>query len=282
MSVRGSSPPCSTQGHDVVAATRNPARLADFGWYDRVTGVALDAHNPESVRHAFAAAGPGRRRLLPGARHRAARLSRGGQSRRGHRGERGQGGRGAPDRVPGRVRARRRRSLRTSDQPRRSRRGAERRRRSRRGLAGCGDDHRLGLDVVRDAALRRRPVPADADAGVVGQSDRPDLDQRCPLLPRRGRRRRRACRGLRHRRSGDVDLRRPAAGIRATLRQVARRTAVSTVWTPAGVAGDVGGAAGARRAGLRSRGIARPSDDGLRERPSRSGARPARRPGRDR
>ena len=44
-------------GHDVVAATRNPARLADFGWHDRVTGVALDAHNRESARHAFAAAG---------------------------------------------------------------------------------------------------------------------------------------------------------------------------------------------------------------------------------
>jgi uncharacterized protein YbjT (DUF2867 family) len=45
-------------GHDVAAASRNPARLTDFGWYDRVTGVALDAHNSESVRHAFAAAGP--------------------------------------------------------------------------------------------------------------------------------------------------------------------------------------------------------------------------------
>jgi uncharacterized protein YbjT (DUF2867 family) len=45
-------------GHSVVAATRNPARLANFGWYDDVTGVALDAHNAESVRHAFADAGP--------------------------------------------------------------------------------------------------------------------------------------------------------------------------------------------------------------------------------
>jgi uncharacterized protein YbjT (DUF2867 family) len=46
------------EGHDVVAATRNPARLADFGWHDRVTGVALDAHNQESARHAFAEVGP--------------------------------------------------------------------------------------------------------------------------------------------------------------------------------------------------------------------------------
>ena len=46
------------EGHDVIAATRNPARLADFGWHDRVTGVALDAHNQESARHAFESAGP--------------------------------------------------------------------------------------------------------------------------------------------------------------------------------------------------------------------------------
>jgi uncharacterized protein YbjT (DUF2867 family) len=45
-------------GHDVVVATRSPARLAKFGWQDRVTGVALDAHNQESARHAFATAGP--------------------------------------------------------------------------------------------------------------------------------------------------------------------------------------------------------------------------------
>jgi len=45
-------------GHDVVAATRNPDRLADFGWHDQVTGVALDAHNAESARHAFDSAGP--------------------------------------------------------------------------------------------------------------------------------------------------------------------------------------------------------------------------------
>lgn len=45
------------EGHDVVAATRNPSRLAGFGWHDRVTGVALDAHNQESARHAFAEAG---------------------------------------------------------------------------------------------------------------------------------------------------------------------------------------------------------------------------------
>jgi uncharacterized protein YbjT (DUF2867 family) len=46
------------EGHDVVAATRNPDRLADFGWHDQVTGVALDAHNAESARHAFDAVGP--------------------------------------------------------------------------------------------------------------------------------------------------------------------------------------------------------------------------------
>ena len=45
-------------GHEVVAATRDPGRLAGFGWHDKVTGVALDADDPTSVRAAFAAAGP--------------------------------------------------------------------------------------------------------------------------------------------------------------------------------------------------------------------------------
>ncbi len=46
------------EGHDVVAASRNPNRLKDFGWYDEVTAVALDAHNQESARKAFAQTGP--------------------------------------------------------------------------------------------------------------------------------------------------------------------------------------------------------------------------------
>ena len=46
------------EGHDVVAATRNPDRLADFGWCRDVTGVALDARDEASARAAFAAAGP--------------------------------------------------------------------------------------------------------------------------------------------------------------------------------------------------------------------------------
>lgn len=45
-------------GHDVVAASRNPGRLADFGWHDRVSTVALDAHDEDSARQAFADAGP--------------------------------------------------------------------------------------------------------------------------------------------------------------------------------------------------------------------------------
>lgn len=46
------------EGHDVVAATRNPDRLADFGWDGHVTGVALDAHDETSAKTAFANAGP--------------------------------------------------------------------------------------------------------------------------------------------------------------------------------------------------------------------------------
>ena len=45
-------------GHEVFAATRNPGRLAGFGWHDKITGVALDADDPTSVRAAFAAGGP--------------------------------------------------------------------------------------------------------------------------------------------------------------------------------------------------------------------------------
>ena len=46
------------EGYDVVAATRNPDRLTDFGWYRDVTGVALDARDEASARAAFIAAGP--------------------------------------------------------------------------------------------------------------------------------------------------------------------------------------------------------------------------------
>jgi uncharacterized protein YbjT (DUF2867 family) len=45
-------------GHEVLAATRDPARLAQFGWYDDVTPVRLDAADADSARAAFAGAGP--------------------------------------------------------------------------------------------------------------------------------------------------------------------------------------------------------------------------------
>jgi uncharacterized protein YbjT (DUF2867 family) len=47
-----------TAGHQVVAATRDPSRLAGFGWHDDVTAVELDASDAESARAALAAAGP--------------------------------------------------------------------------------------------------------------------------------------------------------------------------------------------------------------------------------
>ncbi|OBF34064.1 NAD-dependent epimerase [Mycobacterium sp. ACS1612] len=46
------------EGHGVIAASRNPARLADFGWYDQIAAVALDAHDEASAEQAFADAGP--------------------------------------------------------------------------------------------------------------------------------------------------------------------------------------------------------------------------------
>lgn len=44
--------------HEVVAATRNPARLKRFGWIHDVTPVKLDAADPASLASAFAGAGP--------------------------------------------------------------------------------------------------------------------------------------------------------------------------------------------------------------------------------
>jgi uncharacterized protein YbjT (DUF2867 family) len=45
-------------GYQVLAATRDPARLERMGWFDDVTPVSLDASDVESVRGAFDAAGP--------------------------------------------------------------------------------------------------------------------------------------------------------------------------------------------------------------------------------
>ena len=47
-----------SEGHEVVVASRNTARLAHFGWYGDVTAVALDAHDPASAQETFAEAGP--------------------------------------------------------------------------------------------------------------------------------------------------------------------------------------------------------------------------------
>jgi uncharacterized protein YbjT (DUF2867 family) len=47
-----------SQGHEVVAASRNIDRLADFGWFDEVTTVELDAHDPASARAALTETGP--------------------------------------------------------------------------------------------------------------------------------------------------------------------------------------------------------------------------------
>lgn len=44
-------------GHEVVAATRNPEKLGRFGWCDRVTAVVFDADDPTSVETALAVSG---------------------------------------------------------------------------------------------------------------------------------------------------------------------------------------------------------------------------------
>ena len=45
-------------GHDVVAATRDPSKLGQFGWCDRVQAVYLDADDPSSAAAAFTVAAP--------------------------------------------------------------------------------------------------------------------------------------------------------------------------------------------------------------------------------
>jgi uncharacterized protein YbjT (DUF2867 family) len=45
-------------GHEVVAATRDPEKLGRFGWCDNVTAVVFDADDPTSIETAFAVAGP--------------------------------------------------------------------------------------------------------------------------------------------------------------------------------------------------------------------------------
>jgi uncharacterized protein YbjT (DUF2867 family) len=44
-------------GHQVLAATRDPARLARMGWFDDVTAVRLDASDADAVRAALAGVG---------------------------------------------------------------------------------------------------------------------------------------------------------------------------------------------------------------------------------
>jgi uncharacterized protein YbjT (DUF2867 family) len=46
-----------SQGNEVVVTSRDVSRLADFGWYDDVTSVTLDANDAESAKQAFAEAG---------------------------------------------------------------------------------------------------------------------------------------------------------------------------------------------------------------------------------
>jgi uncharacterized protein YbjT (DUF2867 family) len=46
------------EGHHVFAAARSPVSLRRLGWSDEVSGVALEASDPDSASAAFTAAGP--------------------------------------------------------------------------------------------------------------------------------------------------------------------------------------------------------------------------------
>jgi uncharacterized protein YbjT (DUF2867 family) len=47
-----------SEGHEVVVASRNPDRFKNFGWYDDVVTVPLDASDPSSAQSALALAKP--------------------------------------------------------------------------------------------------------------------------------------------------------------------------------------------------------------------------------
>ncbi len=143
-----------SQGHEVVATSRDVDRLAEFGWNGDVTAVALDAHDPVSARTALVESGPidvvyylvhgigqpdFRDADYAAAANVAAAAKVAGVRRIVYLG----------GFVPTTT------TCPSIDQPGGGRRRAEYRRRPRGGLVGRGDDHRCGLDVVRDAALRR-------------------------------------------------------------------------------------------------------------------------------
>jgi uncharacterized protein YbjT (DUF2867 family) len=46
------------EGHEVVATSRDASKLVDFGWFDDVIPVSLDAHDVTSAKEALAEAGP--------------------------------------------------------------------------------------------------------------------------------------------------------------------------------------------------------------------------------
>ena len=144
-----------TEGHQVVAATRNPSSLKRFGWRGSVDAVALDAGDLDEARAAFSEAGPvdvvyylvhgigqpGFRDADNAAAHNVATAAKEAGVRRivylgGFVPE--------DDDLSEHLTSRAEVAAL-----------AVGRRRSRSGVAGRSDDHRRRVDVVRDAALRR-------------------------------------------------------------------------------------------------------------------------------
>ena len=163
-------------GHHVVAATRNPGRLAEFGWYDQITGVELDAHDEVSVKNAFGEAGPidvvyylvhgiGQPDFRE-ADNRAATTVANAAKQAGVRRIVYLGG-FVPDEDDLSEhltsRAEVAHALSVDGGPDVVWLGAAM-------IIG------VGVDIVRDAAVRRGPVPVHSAADVVGKPDRPDLD----------------------------------------------------------------------------------------------------------
>ena len=209
-------------GHQVLAATRNPDRLKRFGWFDDVTPVVLDASDPASAQAAMLAAGlvdvvyylvhgigqPGFREADNAAAANVATAARDAGVRRiVYLGGFVPDDEALSEHLSSRAEVAE--ALTVEDGPELVWLGAAM-------IIGAG------LDVVRDAALRRRPVPADADTGLDGQPDRPDLDPRRAALPRRRSRPRPGARGcVRHQWPGHHVVPGSAQDVCADLRQVA-------------------------------------------------------------
>ena len=209
-------------GNKVVAATRNPDRLAEFGWHAAVTGVSLDAGDPASVKQALADAGPidviyylvhgiGQPDFRDADNRAAANVAAAARDAGVKRIVYLGGFVPTDDTLSEHLASRAEVAEALSIEG-----GADVVWLGAAIIIGAGS---TSFEMLRYVGDRFLVIPLPE---VGGQPDRPDLDPRRAALPG-GRRRLRpgTCRRLRHLRCGDHDVRRTADEVRAHRRQVA-------------------------------------------------------------